>query len=106
MNSRLIDLCLRSYPRTLVKRERDYLRDLALEMAGDKGGSARQGLSLLRGGIVQRFRSMREACHGWRPAKVVAACSVLILTAVVGLVGATATSTERVEVVSQAGNLR
>ena len=105
MKSRLIDLCLRSYPSTLEQREHDYLRDLALEMADDLGGAARQGLSLLRGGIVERFGSMRDRRPGWRPGRVVAVCSVLIVaSAWVGLAGSS--SAERVEVISHAGSMR
>jgi hypothetical protein len=53
MRRRLLDLCLLAYPRVTRRRDRDYLRDLALELAG-RQGLARQAASLLLGGVRER----------------------------------------------------
>jgi hypothetical protein len=53
MRGRLLDLCLLAYPRACRHRDRDYLRDLALELA-NRQGLARQAVSLLLGGLRER----------------------------------------------------
>lgn len=53
MRRRLLDLCLLAYPRACRRRDRDYLRDLALELA-ERQGLARQAMSLLSGGVRER----------------------------------------------------
>ncbi len=57
MSRRLLDLCLLAYPRGPRRRDRDYLRDLALDLA-ERQGLGRQALSLLLGGLRERaFRT-------------------------------------------------
>lgn len=63
MKGRLLDLCLLAYPRASRRRDRDYLRDLALELA-ERHGLARQAVSLLLGGV--RERAVSAARRGWR----------------------------------------
>jgi hypothetical protein len=59
MRCRLLDLCLLAYPRACRRRDRDYLRDLALELA-DRQGLARQATSLLLGGVRERAAGARR----------------------------------------------
>jgi hypothetical protein len=56
MRGQLLDLCLLAYPRALRRRDRDYLRDLALELA-ERHGLVRQVISLLLGGVRERVSS-------------------------------------------------
>jgi hypothetical protein len=63
MRRRLLDLCLLAYPRASRRRDRDYLRDLALELA-ERHGFARQAVSLLLGGA--RERTGRARRWSWR----------------------------------------
>jgi hypothetical protein len=55
MMRRLLGACLIAYPRACRRREGEYLRDLALELAAHQG-VARQVRSLLLGGIRERAR--------------------------------------------------
>jgi hypothetical protein len=55
MSRRLLELCLLAYPRARRERDREYLRDLALELA-ETDGLARQAGSLVLGGIRDRLR--------------------------------------------------
>jgi hypothetical protein len=59
MRRRLLDLCLLAYPRACRRRDRDYLRDLALELA-ERQGLARQAMSLLLGGVRERAGGARR----------------------------------------------
>jgi hypothetical protein len=59
MRRRLLDLCLLAYPRACRRRDRDYLRDLALELA-ERQGLARQARSLLLGGVRERAGGARR----------------------------------------------
>jgi len=83
MRRRLLNLCLRAYPRATRERDRDYLRDLALEMS-ERYGVRRQALSLLRGGLAQRIES-RPLERGASPLvwmkRVVIVCFALAATA-------------------------
>jgi hypothetical protein len=54
MRRRLLDLCLLAYPRARRQRDRDYLRDLALDLA-ETQGLRRQAWSLLVGGLGERI---------------------------------------------------
>jgi CubicO group peptidase (beta-lactamase class C family) len=56
MSRRLLELCLLAYPRPRRESDREYLRDLALELA-ENYGLARQALSLLRGGLSERLEA-------------------------------------------------
>lgn len=60
MTGRLLDLCLLAYPRARRERDRDYLRDLALDLA-ETQGMLRQAWSLLVGGIRERIEVRRRA---------------------------------------------
>jgi hypothetical protein len=55
MRRRLLEACLLAYPREVRDRDRDHLRDLALELA-DAHGTAREALGLIRGGLAARRR--------------------------------------------------
>lgn len=63
MRRLLLELCLLAYPRASRRRDRDYLRDLALELA-ERQGLARQTVSLLFGGFRERARGVGR--WGWR----------------------------------------
>lgn len=83
MRRRLLNLCLRAYPRPTRERDRAYLRDLALELS-DRYGVRRQALSLLRGGLTQRIESRRRRrgdSASVRMKRVVVACFALAATA-------------------------
>lgn len=60
MRRRLLELCLLAYPRACRGQDREYLRDLALELT-ERQGFARQAASLLAGGVRQRIRDIRTA---------------------------------------------
>ena len=89
MSRRLIDLCLLAYPRQVRRRDRDQLRDLALELAEDHG-VLREAFGLLRGGLDER---RREPATG-RGVLAVGAATLLALTA---LTWSAAAQTGRVE---------
>jgi hypothetical protein len=57
MSRRLLDLCLLAYPR---EHDRDYLRDLALDLA-ETQGMLPQAWSLLAGGLSERIAVRRRA---------------------------------------------
>jgi hypothetical protein len=59
MRERLLDLCLLAYPRTRRAADRDYLRDLALDLA-EAQGLPRQVWSLLAGGLRERIELRRR----------------------------------------------
>jgi hypothetical protein len=85
---RLVDLCLLAYPRRRRERDRDYLRDLALELA-ETYGLRRQAMSLVRGGLSERV-SVRRLVLG---------CFVVAILAFAasGLTGIDASRDQRVE---------
>jgi hypothetical protein len=91
MRRGLLELCLLAYPRARRKRDHDYLRDLALDLAEEQG-VLRQVLSLLRGGLRQRIEDRRRrgsaSLGRWVKRTVVAsfvpAALVLAGTAVIG----------------------
>lgn len=76
MRSRLLDLCLRAYPRDLRARDGAHLRELATDLAADHG-VLREALGLLRGGLAERRRHGRVR----RTVVAVVAATALILTA-------------------------
>ena len=59
MRRRVLALCVLAYPRSRRERDGDYLRDLALELA-EGHGVRREVASLLRHGLVARFRLSRR----------------------------------------------
>lgn len=75
MRRRLLDLCLLAYPRPRRERDRDYLRDLSLDLS-ETYGVRRQALSLVRGGLTERMqlwrRRRRTGRSTWRWRVVVA----------------------------------
>jgi len=75
MSRRLVDLCLLAYPRAVRRRDRDHLRELALELAADHG-VLREAFGLLRGGLVERRRQSST-----RRAVVAGAATLLALAA-------------------------
>jgi hypothetical protein len=89
---RLIDLCLLAYPRAIRRRDRDHLRDLALELAEDQG-LARQGWSFVLGGMRQRV-----AWASGRTRRAAAAAGALLALALAAnVVVASAASNREVE---------
>jgi len=62
MRRGLLDLCLLAYPRA-CRGDREYLRDLALELA-ERQGLARQAVSLLLGGVRERI--VGASSWSWR----------------------------------------
>ncbi len=58
MRRRLLDLCLLAYPRAVRDRDREHLRDLALDLA-ESHGTTREAFGLLRGGMAERVRHGR-----------------------------------------------
>jgi hypothetical protein len=58
MTRRVIEVCLLAYSRDVRRRDRDELRDLALELAEDHG-VLREAVGLLRGGLAERWRRAR-----------------------------------------------
>jgi hypothetical protein len=83
MRQRLVGLCLLAYPRARRAADRDYLRDLALDLA-EAQGFLRQVLSLLGGGLRERIelrrRSPAAGLRRWVQ-RTVAASSVLVALA-------------------------
>jgi hypothetical protein len=83
MRQRLLRLCLLAYPRARRAADRDYLRDLALDLA-EAQGFLPQVWSLLRGGLRERIdlrrRSPAADPRRWVKRTVVAA-SVLVALA-------------------------
>jgi hypothetical protein len=88
MIRRLLELCLLAYPRAHRARDREFLRDLALDLGASRG-YARQAASLLLGGLAERFRTGRK---GARRAAV--GCLVLVALA---LAAGSATGDHEVE---------
>lgn len=91
MRRRLLDLCVLAYPRARRRADREYLRDLALDLA-ERHGTARQAASLLRGGIGERFTGFRRraaararATWSKRAAVGSAAATVLAIAATVSI---------------------
>jgi CubicO group peptidase (beta-lactamase class C family) len=102
MRRRLLELCLLAYPRARRKEDRDYLRDLALDLS-DAYGLRRQAVSLLRGGLMARIEARRrrpESGPGAWIKRVAGACLMLTLLALAagGLIGPAAGGEVRVEV--------
>jgi hypothetical protein len=75
MSARLIELALLAYPRAVRAGDREHLRDLAMELAGDHG-AVREALGLLRGGLAERWR--RRSRAGRAMVAVVAAALVTV----------------------------
>jgi CubicO group peptidase (beta-lactamase class C family) len=98
----LVDLCVLAYPRALRKSDRDYLSDLALELAQDHG-LTRQLASLIRNGIGERITEWREASsrrRAWwtRRAIVGSGAAALMAIAVTGALEPAAGLGEQFEV--------
>lgn len=103
MIRRLLDLCLLAYPPARRRRDRDYLRDLALELAQTQG-YARQALSLLGGGIRDRIETRRRTRRDiriWAKRTLVASFVLAALTlgvnGVIGTVGGEGEGVHEVE---------
>lgn len=79
MRERLLDLCLLAYPRARRAADRDFLRDLALDLA-ETQGFPRQAWSLLGGGLRERIEGRRRrppvSGGGWAK-RIVVGSSVL-----------------------------
>jgi hypothetical protein len=102
MRRRLLDVCLLAYPRARRRPDREYLRDLALDLSRDYGFT-RQARSLLRGGVSERLASWRERPGAgpltWARRAIVAATAATALALVVsGLTGPASGSGDHVEV--------
>jgi hypothetical protein len=84
---RLLDLCLLAYPRLTLERDREYLRDLALELAAQQG-LLRQAWSLLRGGVRERIEATRRRRGGpgaWARRAAIGSLALAALFAGAGL---------------------
>ena len=91
MTRRLLETCLLAYPRACRERDRDYLRDLSLDLA-DTHGLARQAMSSLVGGLKERIEVRRRragtSTAGWARRTAIACVALLGSTAAaIGLVG-------------------
>jgi hypothetical protein len=96
MRRRVLDLCLLAYPRTLRERDRDYLRDLALDLS-ETYGVPRQVLSLLGGGLRARIELLRRRPSTWIKRAVVACVMLAALAfAATSLIGPVAGGGARV----------
>jgi hypothetical protein len=82
MTRRLLELCLLAYPRTGRTRDREFLRDLALDL-GATHGFARQAVSLVLGGLSERIRPVRK----WARRAAVACVALIALTVAAGGAG-------------------
>jgi hypothetical protein len=90
MRERFLALCLLAYPRARRARDGGYLIDLALDLA-ERSGPVRQGLSLVRGGLLERLRGIRRG-----PALLAAGAMAAVLA--VGGVAVAAEGSVQVEV--------
>ncbi len=81
MSTRLIGVCVLAYPRARRRRDGDYLRDLALELAQDHG-VVRQALSLLLGGLRERVALRRTTFALAASVAVLGVASVVSVTLV------------------------
>ena len=102
MRRRLLDLCLLAYPRSCRKRDRDYLRDLAVQLSETYGWRP-QAISLVRCGLRERVevRRLRRGAglSTWTKRVVVAGLVLASVTfAASSLTGHVAGAGERVEV--------
>jgi hypothetical protein len=83
MREHLLDLCLLAYPRARRAADRDFLRDLALDLA-ETQGFPRQAWSLLGGGLRERIQDRRRrapvSVGGWAK-RIVVGSSVLAAVA-------------------------
>jgi hypothetical protein len=75
MTRRLLELCLLAYPRAGRNRDREFLRDLALDL-GANHGFARQAISLLLGGLNERIHTKPT----WTTRAAVACLALVALT--------------------------
>ena len=104
MTRRLLELCLLAYPRARRERDRDFLRDLALELGGTHG-FARQAMSLLLGGLKERIEGYRRRgatpMRTWARRAAVACLALIALTVaaseLTGIGGGDAGSVHEVE---------
>ena len=98
MRRALLGICVLAYPRALRERDREYLRDLALDLS-ETHGVWPQAISLLSGGFRARLRERRRPLEHWLGG---AGAAALLLTAAgfaaTGLLGPAAAADERVEV--------
>lgn len=77
MKRRLLELCLLAYPRGSRGRDREFLRDLALDL-GERQGFGRQMLSLLRGGLGERVVRRRGSVGRIAVASLIAALALVL----------------------------
>jgi hypothetical protein len=88
MRERLLDLCLLAYPRARRAPDRDFLRDLALDLA-ETQGLLRQAWSLLGGGLRERIELRRRTARAGSARRIAVGSSVLaaLALAAAGLLG-------------------
>jgi hypothetical protein len=98
MRRRFLDLCLLAYPRVLLGRDREYLRDLALDLA-ETHGLLRQAWSLLGGGLRARLEVRRQrhsaGLRAWTKRAVVGSFALAFALGITGLIVATEGGAER-----------
>jgi hypothetical protein len=82
----LLDLCLLAYPRVSRARDREYLRDLALDLAATQG-LLRQAWSLVGGGLRERIEvtRRRRGAGAWARRAAVGSLAIAALYAGAGL---------------------
>jgi uncharacterized membrane protein len=101
LRRRLVEICLLAYPRTRRDPDREYLRDLALEL-GDAYGLRRQAISLVRGGLAERLDSWRRVSHAdastWMRRTVVAGAVLAAIALTSSVIGTATGEGERVEI--------
>jgi hypothetical protein len=101
LRRRLLEICLLAYPRARRDPDREYLRDLALEL-GDAYGLRRQAISLVRGGLAERLDSWRRGSHAdastWMRRTLVAGAVLAAIAFTSSLIGTAAGEGEHVEV--------
>ena len=78
MRERVLDLCLLAYPRARRASDREFLRDLALDLA-ETQGFPRQVWSLLGGGLRERIELGRLRAVGvdWPAKRILVGSSVV-----------------------------
>jgi hypothetical protein len=83
MIRRLLELCLVAYPRARRDRDRDFLRDVALDLGGTQGFT-RQAVSLLLGGLKERIEGHRgrgaAPVRTWARRVAVGCLALIVLT--------------------------
>ena len=86
MRRRLLGLCLLAYPCASLERDREYLRDLALDLAATEG-LLRQAWSLVGGGLRERIEATRRrrGAGAWARRAAIGSLAIAALFAGAGM---------------------